>query len=141
MKRGKKRRRRHKINRCILKPTGEQLEAAYEAVKSWAKQHATFIENASGDDFWMNVTEGHGCLSVYWPTFVTYNAKEFAVENGKGRIFAFRSRTNCVGYYEPLGVILDIYFGILPKKVKRGVGYRTWKRLERKYLRWVRRHF
>lgn len=136
----KQRRRRHKINRCILKPTEEQLEAAYQAVKSWAKQYAVLIENASGDDFWMNVTTGQGVLSIYWPAFVTKEAREFAIENGRGRVFAFRYDTELAIIRDEIGIILDNW-GMSRTGAKRLVGYRMWRTVERKYLRWVRRHF
>jgi hypothetical protein len=140
MKRGKKRRQRHKINRCILKPTEKRLEAAYYAVKGWAKQHGALIENASEKDFWMDVTEGQGVLSFYWPRFVTKEAEKFAIENGKGRVFAFRYDTELAIIRDEIGIILDNW-GLSRKAAKKQVGYRMWLEVERKYLRWVRRHF
>jgi hypothetical protein len=119
-----------------LKPTEEQLEAAYHAVKAWAKQHEALIENASGNNFWTNITDGPGVLSIYWPRFVTKEAGEFAVENGKGRVFAFREDIKLYGSLGVWGIILDAYGGA------RGQGlYRPRLAVERKYLRWVRRHF
>lgn len=142
MKKGKKRRRRHKINRCILKPTEEQLEAAYQAVKSWAKQYAVLIENSSGDDFWMNVTDGQGVLSIYWPKLTTLETAQFAFESRKGRVFAFQDATQLTRDREimNMGIVLDTE-GLHREHVKGYVGYRMWLAVERKYLRWVRRHF
>lgn len=140
MKKGKKRRRRHKINRCVLKPTEEQLILAYHAVMDWTAQHAALLENTAEDDFWPSVTEGHGVLSIYWPAFVTKEAGEFAIENGKGRVFSFRYDTELAVIRDEIGIILDNW-GISRTGAKRMVGYRIWLAVERKYLRWVRRHF
>lgn len=137
-----RRRRRHKINRCILKPTEDQLEAAYQAVISWTKQHAALIENASGNDFLMNVTDGHGILSIYWPRLSTLETAQFAFENRKGRVFAFQDATQRTRVQEimNMGIVLDTEG--LPREHAKGYeGYRMWLSVERKYLRWVRRHF
>jgi hypothetical protein len=132
--------RKVKINRCILKPTEEQQWAAYHAVMAWAKQHAALIENTSKDDFWSSVTEGQGILSFYWPTFATKEAEKFAIENGKGQVFAFRYDTELAVIRDEIGIILDNW-GLSRKAAKKQVGYRMWLSVERKYLRWVRRHF
>jgi hypothetical protein len=130
------------MNRCPLKPTKDQLEAAYYAVKGWAKQHGALIENASGNDFLMNVTDGHGILSIYWPRLSTLETAQFAFENRKGRVFAFQDATQLTRAHEimNMGIVLDTEG--LPREHAKGYeGYRMWLSVERKYLRWVRRHF
>lgn len=130
------------MNRCPLKPTKDQLEAAYYAVKGWAKQHGALIENASEKDFWMDVTDGHGVLSIYWPRLSTLETAQFAFENRKGRVFAFQDATQLTRAHEimNMGIVLDVW-GVSRKNAKRYVEYRRWLKVERKYLRWVRRHF
>jgi hypothetical protein len=123
-----------------LKPTEKQLHAAYYEVKAWAKQHAALIENASEKDFWMDVTDGHGVLSIYWLKLSALETAQFVFESRKGRVFAFRYDTELAVMRDEIGIILDKW-GMSRRAAKKQVGYRMWLSVERKYLRWVRRNF
>jgi hypothetical protein len=132
----RQKKRRRKINRCILKPTEEQMEAASQELVVWEKQHEPLIELGSASNM-RRQTEG--ILVHDWITFVTEEAMQFAIENGKGRIFAvWKDIRFFQGSQRRLRVSWGAWDLGREQKLREG---RTEIRLERKYLRWVRRHF
>lgn len=135
----RRRRRRHRINRCVLKPTREQETRAYREFWSVIKQHMAFIEYKGDFDGLRSELSVLGMLEVLWLQFATYEVRLAVIESMRGRVFALENSAKYRRYLIS-GFVYNAW-GNSREKAKKTCNYKHWARTERKYLRWVRRHF